>query len=298
MPAAKKQNAASTSMNEDALYTPPLYNPTAGKKAFDAIADDINAVQAAERVTTKIDVEAATYAALGVVGFVTSKDVRPRFARLPKEEFNQADVDQLQTTCFAMLYVLVEARAAGALEDEVRIPAALVAEASEVETRMQALCEYQFADDPEIAPELARLRPGTGHRDLANDLIGYARVYELRADAVKADSKHYRADDVSRAEALSGAMIQQLAAGMTPKARAAYDRYARTWALLNKRYNEVRAAGLWLYRGDVRLLERFPSLFAASRSIGTKAKRAASKEAGERAPEDGGAEVSDAAAPA
>ncbi|WP_437896447.1 hypothetical protein [Sorangium sp. So ce124] len=69
----------------------------------------------------------------------------------------------------------------------------------EIEGRMQALFEYHLSDDPVIKPELDRLRPGTGHRDLANDLLGYARIYELRADVVKDDRKLYRAGDAARA---------------------------------------------------------------------------------------------------
>ncbi len=148
---------------------------------------------------------------------------------------------------------------------EARLPVALVTEALEVEARMQALCEYQLADDPAIKPELDRLRPGTGHRDLANDLLGYARIYELRADVVKADPKHYRADDAARARELAGVMIQKLSTAMTPRARQAFDRYVRVWTLLCLRYEEVRAAALWLWRKSSRIQERFPSLFAVGR---------------------------------
>ncbi|WP_437302714.1 hypothetical protein [Sorangium sp. So ce388] len=142
--------------------------------------------------------------------------------------------------------------AAGALATDARLPVALVTEATEVEGRMQALCEYQLADDPTIKPELDRLRPGTGHRDLANDLLGYARIYELRADVVKADQKHYRAGDVARARELAGAMIQKLSAVLTPRAREAYDRYVQVWTLLCQRYDEARSAGLWLWRKNAR----------------------------------------------
>jgi hypothetical protein len=132
---------------------------------------------------------------------------------------------------------------------------------------------------PGLKPELDRLRPGTGHCDLANDLLGYARIYEMRADVVRADRKHCRAGDAARARELAGAVIQRLSAAMTPKARAAYDRYVRVWTLLMQRYDEVRAAGLWLFRKDARAQQRFPSLFAAARPNGGRPRKEAPKEA-------------------
>ena len=130
---------------------------------------------------------------------------------------------------------------------------------------MQAVCEYLLSDDSEILPELDRLRPGSGNRDIVNDLLGYARIYELRPDAVKADPKNYRPGDLAKARELAGKIIQALSASMTPKARLAYDRYVRAWTRLSRSYDEVRHTGFWLFRKDARREQRFPSLFAAGR---------------------------------
>ncbi|WP_437806579.1 hypothetical protein [Sorangium sp. So ce1078] len=277
MPAVTKTKKRSLTVaaSGEPSYAPPIYTPAAGKKAIEALAPALEGLSEAELVTVRMDVEAATYAALGVVGFVSSPDVRARFARLPREEFSISHVDELELACFAALHALAEARAAGALTTDARLPVELLTEAMEVEGRMQALCEYQLGDDPAIKPELDRLRPGTGHRDLANDLLGYARIYELRADVVKADRKLYRAGDAARARELAGMMIQRLSTALTPKAREAYDRYVRLWTLLCQRYDEVRAAALWLWRKNARVQERFPSLFAAGRpNVGRSRKEA------------------------
>jgi hypothetical protein len=246
-------------------YAPPTYHPDAGKKALLALTADLDALPPTDFVTLKIDVEAATYAALGVAGFIADPAVHARFARLPHEEIDMAHVDGLKTACFATLYALGEARAAGALETSVKVSPATQAEAAEVEKRMQAVCEYLLSDDPKMSPELDRLRPGSGPRDLANDLLGYARIYDLRPDVVKTDPKNYRPGDAAKARELAGTIIQALSAAMTPKARVAYDRYVRSWTRLNRCYNEVRPTGLWLFRNDARKAERFPSLFAAAR---------------------------------
>ena len=139
---------------------------------------------------------------------------------------------------------------------------------------MQAVCEYHFSDDPAIKPELDRLRPGIGNRDTANDLLGYARIYDLRADVVKTDAKNYRAGDAAKARELAGKIIQALSTAMTPRARVACDRYARMWTWLSRGYDEVRYAGVWLLRNDPQRDQRFPSLFAAGRSGGGRPKKA------------------------
>jgi hypothetical protein len=255
-PAAKKQTAK---------YEPPTYHPDAGKKALLALTTELDAFAESDLTTLKVDVEAATYAALGVAGFIADPLVHARFARLPKEEFDLGNVDGLGPSCFATLYALGEARAAGALETEAKVAPQTQADAAEVEKRMQAVCEYYLSDDLEIKPELDRLRPGNGNRDIANDLLGYARIYDLRPGVVKTDPKNYRPDDAAKARELAGKIIQALSASMTPKARVAYDRYVRAWTRLNRCYDEVRPTGLWLYRRDPLKEQRFPSLFAAGR---------------------------------
>ncbi|WP_437943548.1 hypothetical protein WMF27_42630 [Sorangium sp. So ce281] len=286
---SKKRSAAAMPAGEP-TYPSPIYSPAIGKKALEALAPALDRLAEADLVTVRLDVEAATYAALGVAGFVSSPDVRARFALLPREEFDMTFLDELELVCFAALHALAEARAAGALTTtDARLPVEIVREATEIEGRMQALCEYHLSDDPAIRPELDRLRPGTGHRDLANDLLGYARIYELRAGVVKDDRKLYRAGDAARARELAGVMVQRRSTAMTPKAREAYGRYVRVWTLLCRRYDEVRAAALWLWRRSARVQERFPSLFAAGRpNSGRPRKPRKESESGRRRESDGG----------
>lgn len=144
---------------------------------------------------------------------------------------------------------------------------------------MQTVCEYHLSDDPEIAPLLEQLRPGTGYWDLLNDMKGYVRIYERRADVVKSDSKHYRAGDLKRAKELIAVIGDAIFGAMSEEARSAYDTYARCWTLLDKRYEEVRQTGLWLFREEPGREERFPSLYAAARPNGGRPRKQASSEA-------------------
>src|SRR6185369_59040 len=134
MNTTKNHKAMRAAVAEPA-YDPPIYDPVAGQKQLDKLGPVLDAIPETDLATLRVDVEAATYAALGVAGFVGSPLVRARFATLPRQELSMADIDGLGPACFATLYALAEARAAGALETEAKIPSAVIAEASEVEQR-------------------------------------------------------------------------------------------------------------------------------------------------------------------
>ncbi len=258
---------------------PPMYSPDEGKKALAAISPLLADIDDASVVPIRVDVEPVLFAILGVAGFVAAPAVHARFARLPADEFDMTSVDGLSQACFATLYTLAEVKAAGAIETDAAIPADVAAEAKALKLRMKAACEYHLSDDPVIGPELARLRPGSGHRDTANDLNGYARIYELCHAILKADTKHYRPGDMARAKELAGILIQALSKAMTPKAREAYTAYVRCWTLAHNRYDEVRQAGQWLFRNDAARDQRFPSIYVVGRAnVGRPRKRATSLE--------------------
>jgi hypothetical protein len=241
------------------------YDSDEGAKALAAIRTRLDAIPPEEVAIVRLDVAAAAYAALAVARFVQSPDVRPRFAELPKRAFDMALANDLASACFAALFSITEAQAEGALDTEAQLVPAIAAEATELEKRMQTVCEYQLWDDAQIAPLLAILKPGTGYRDLLNDLKGYVWIYEKRPDAVKADAKNYRAGDLKRAKEMIGIIGLAFSDAMSPKAWQAYDTYLRCWTLLEKSYDEVRSTGLWLFRKDPSREQRFPSLYAAAR---------------------------------
>ena len=53
----------------------------------------------------------------------------------------------------------------------------------------------------------------------------------------------------------------------------------QVWTVLERRYDEVRAAGLWLWRKDARREELFPSLYAAGRPNQGRRRKVATDEA-------------------
>ena len=140
---------------------------------------------------------------------------------------------------------------------------------------MQKLCEYLFSEDPEIVPLLDMLRPGTGYRDLAADLNGYADIYEMRPSEVATDIRNYHETDVADARRIAGEILSQLSGAMSPQAHDAYDKMLRVWTLLVDVYAEVRTVTLCLLRLDPEAAKRIPSIYGAARAPRGKKKPAA-----------------------
>ncbi len=260
---AKKKNTAPLAPGQ-----PRHYDPNLGKTALANLATRMKALDPSDIVSTRIDVEAAALASLATYTRATAPALRARFQNQHDVgEFDIRNLNDLEDLAFAVLYAQGEANVFRATESSAKLPAALVERAIEIEERMQALCEYHFRDDPEIASELDRLRPGSGHRDLASDLNGYARIYELRRDIVSLDKKHYREADAGDARAVAGVILNLLSAGSTSKARVAQDTLARAWTLLWQSYDEVRTVGLHLLRHNQEKHRLFPSLFMGAKNL-------------------------------
>jgi hypothetical protein len=249
------------------LFKPEVYDPAAAKALVETFQPRILAFSPEQLLVPRLDVGAAALSALGVHAFITQvPKVRDRFQKQHEiGEFRFANVDDLRDVSFLVTYAIAQAETAGVFATDKKVPLALIEEAAALEARMQELCEYKFKRDPEIAPLLTALSAGTGHRDLAGDLVGYSDIYEKKSAEVASDTTNYRPTDLADARRLAGEILAHLSASMTPKAREAYDLLRRAWTLLFGIYTEVQRLGLCLFHYDERRNKLFPSLYAASR---------------------------------
>jgi hypothetical protein len=263
----KKSAPVSTPKKASAPAQSVGYDPTRGKAAFASLAKDRKALTTKLLVSLSTDIEAATIAALGVAQIAKKPAVNSRLASLPASEFDLSRVERLDTAVWATWYAVQEARTSRGTASKATLPAALVQRALEIEGRMQALCEYHFSADPELGPKVALLRPGSGYRDLASDLIGYAGIYELRPAEVAADKRHYRATDLADAVSTAEEILSSLGAGGSKESRERAADLSRSWTLLVEVYNDVAPTLRWLFRNDTSLRDTVPeSLFTAGRS--------------------------------
>ena len=245
---------------------PEKPDPAKNAAAWKRLQARLRALPAQQLRRVNINVEAVALAVLGVAQRVTEKKLHLRFKSLPAEEFDIAHVNDLADVARAALHAAREAEKLSALATEVTVPLELASEADEVEARMQACAEYHLGDDPEIVPLLDLYRPGTGHRDKANDLLGYADIYDRRASVVEKDTKNYRPGDRDRAIEIAEQIQRHIADSLSPAQRQAMDDLIRARTLLEQEYDEVREAGRWLERKNPKRDERYPNFYAAGRT--------------------------------
>ena len=238
-----------------------------GPKALQQIQSRLDALKSDEVQPPRLVLEKALLAALGVARRAHDERFGPLFAAIAGSLLDPAHVAGLETLVWATWHTARQYQAASAGSSEAALPASLVTQASEVETRMQRCVEYHLASHPVAGSAVTFLRPGSGHRDLANDLLGYADLYRTYRSEVEDDRRYYRATDEHEADTLATRILSLLAAGNTDEARRWLALQNRAWTLLERSYNEVAATGRWLARANpTEAAELFPSLYAVARS--------------------------------
>ena len=155
----------------------------------------------------------------------------------------------------------METRASKSTVSEAKLGADLVANGTGLRGRMLRLVEYYLGDDPDTGPEVAAIRSETGYVDLASDLMRLARLYEEHKEIIRTDAKLYRETDAGEANEVSAKIMRALSEGGKEDYKNWLNLRARAWTLLHESYDEVRAAGLFIYRNDP-LRVKFPSIFS------------------------------------
>jgi hypothetical protein len=242
-----------------------------GKAALAKLMPRLLALPAGQLTAINVDVAEAGLVAAGVGARITAEPLYARFRAIAGPEFDLANVQDLADVAWAARYAALEAARLSSSSNP-KVPAALIQEANSVERRMQRCCEYHFQDDPVLGPILDELRPGTGYRDIAGDLKGYAGIYEQKRAELEHDRVNYHATDAADAIRLAEQILEHLAASLTAEGRAAADLAVRAWTLLRQVYAEAQAGGLFIERHDPTAPARYPSLFTATRAQAARPK--------------------------
>ena len=239
--------------------------PRRGQAAYDAIQPLLATLDDDELMPINIDMGAAAIGAIGAAERAREPTLLARFQSLPASELDPEQIALLVTLGWATLHVVMRTQQARG-QSRTMLPPALVESAVELETRMRVCCEYHLGDHPEVASELARLRPGQGYRDLAGDLLGYAEIYRRYREVLSLDVKHYRDTDEPEAVHTAEEIYLLLGEVATAEPQITSIEARRVWTLLVRTYDDVAATGRWLLRREPSRAERlFPSLFTLGR---------------------------------
>lgn len=240
-------------------------DPKAAEKAFETFKPRLLGLDPEKLATQSVDLEKVSVLAGAIGRWIKEKEPRERFASLPKKHFDQAHVEELESVALAAWHAAIELRSANAGKSEAKLPVALVMESTALRARMTALATYNFGDDPVDGPEIEDIKIGTGYTDLASDLVRLRKLFLKHLDEVKLDRKNYQSGDEVLAGRLAHAIVKELGEAKNQQQKLWSDLAARSWTLLVQVYDEVAAAGGWLWRKEG-AADRFPSLYAAGRA--------------------------------
>jgi hypothetical protein len=244
---------------------PVTIDPALAKAALDRFLPRLEKIRSEELGAPRTGVDMAALFALGVAEELARPEMRVHFAKLPKEAFDVADLDDLGPAALATWYASTELLAANAHGTEARLHADLVSEASDLRGRMLRVADYHFDPDTLQGREVADIRIGTGHRDLAQDLARLTKLYRLSEARLSDDRIWYRKEDGDRASELAQQILRELGESRTAEQKLWTDRVQRAWVLLSSLYEEVTATATWLRRRDPDTVP-YPSLSSAGRN--------------------------------
>ncbi len=195
---------------------------------------------------------------------LTDPEWRARFALLSAKTFDPSLLDRLLPAARAVAWAraLMSDRLAG--ERAARLPTGLVQEATKLREAMLKLASYHLSADPVAGPIIADIRQGSGYEDLAQDLERTAKLYG-QFQGVLSKDPYFNAGDPSRAQDLAAQVRKELGAGASAKQNQAQQDADRAWTLFALTYDEVAAAGRFLWRKE-KGEEIFPSLFQVARA--------------------------------
>ncbi len=237
-------------------------DPEAARLAFEALLPLLDAQRDVRTAST--DIRRAIIHAAAIGRLVRKPDMKAEFESLPLRRFDIQHVDRLERAALATWYTVLMLRRASVLSTGAKLPEELLAEGGALKQRMFKVVEYMLGHLKAIATELADIRGGKGYVDLAEDLMQLADLFEANATALAEDRAHYRVEDAVNAKKIAHGILLVLGDGRASDARYWTDYQALAWTLLVTTYEEVSAAGQWLFRHE-NGESRFPSLYAVGR---------------------------------
>jgi hypothetical protein len=242
----------------------PMYSASVGELALLQLIPRLNTLSADRLERPHVDLEPVAIGAIELARLVHEPMLRARFRALPPSEFDPEWLELLEPLGWALWHIHRANLAASSALSAV-VPVELSEAAVELERKMQTCVEYHLSDHPDAGPKVAFLRVGTGYRDLAGDLMGYAELYRDYRDELCHDRKNYREGDADEAVKLATRLFEALALGQGGDQHRLMLR-DRTWTLLARCYDEIAATGRWLLRHDPNVSSFFPALRALGRA--------------------------------
>lgn len=259
----------------------PNSDPDAARAAWEKVSTRAAALEPERVMAPPPDPRAVLQSVGSVVALLSDDAVRARFLKLPAAELDPRLVDDLPVLYRAFVHARTEVESAQSAQVDVTLPEPLAQRANDLRARMVKVVVHYLEDDTELSAELKTLGRKKGHAALVDDLQRLVKLYESRREVIERDPKYYRETDVADARAAAEEVQKILAEARGDAEKVWTDHMLRAWTLLHGAYEEVQAAGLYLYRKDSPE-ERFPTLQTTRRTRGPRQRKDDKDEAGDK----------------
>lgn len=264
---ANPQRHAVAEAHEDA--DTPVFESDQAKQAFETIRAELEALPQFSLITPRVDLQKAAAITHSIARRDLASPRRERFEGLSNlAGFEFSTLERLITLSLACWYARARQLEALALRQRAIVRPEVATQATELRARMLRVLEYHFHNGGSVAERLAFIRSGAGYQDLANDLYALAELYETPSvrDVIQEDTRHYDESDMSLAREVADQIFAGLGLRDDDDAQVWTSMAQRAWTALLAAYDEVRAAGRFLFRDEPTVGEDYPSLITRTRA--------------------------------
>lgn len=201
--------------------------------------------------TQGISLRKAAVAILAVARLVRDRGWRPRFERLPLEDWSISHLDALEPRALALHVLLQDLATAEAAAPGPRVPVKTVRKGYQKREAMLEVLGFVLHDDEEALKEITDIRQGSGYFDLHSDLVRIAVLYRTHAAKLAAEAPgRFQLTDAAEAEKLAAEILAALTDGMTPAVKALRQKIEQLFGLLDVDHDQVVRAGTFLFWGQ------------------------------------------------
>jgi hypothetical protein len=239
------------------------------RRAFEAMRGELEAIAPTELRVVRSNLQKMAMTVIGLLGRDSAPERRAVFERYAALGIYDLTLfGRLPQIALAAWYVRRQQQRAFFAASGAAVSNEDMALAYEVRARMTGVLEHWHGDRHDVAVELAQVRRGSGHQDLANDLDTLAELY-VRDDVkslIERDIKRYRASDVGEALRLAAIIAASLGLAEEGEVERLTDLARRTATVLVREYEEHARCGRFFFGKSEDVTATYPSIFAAVRA--------------------------------
>jgi hypothetical protein len=236
------------------------FDPAAGENALKQIEPTLRAMNNDDVVLMTMDAQEGALAALALVSIAREPKRLARLQPLMPGLLQADTIDQLELAAWATWYAHAKLQTEQTQSKGAKVSAETYEASGQHLSKLLKLLEYHVGDHPDVAVELADIRSGAGYQDRATDLVRAASLFEQHRTELEQDQRYFNAEAAQVARGYAQAIIESIRASMGRSAAEWSDLRSRAWSRMTYLYNEVRAAGEFVFRNEPEQRDLFTSL--------------------------------------